>query len=76
MPRARGLKAREMRIFLFWNLLVASGALVIAMLLAIRCHRLRRTDWRAAVEYAWAVVPWLTVALCAAPVVHRFFAAE
>lgn len=64
-----------MKIFLLWNLMVASGAVVIAMLLAIRSHRMRATDSRAAVEYAWAVVPWLTVALCAAPVVHRFFAA-
>ena len=64
-----------MRIFLLWNLLVASGAVVIATLLAIHSRRLRTTDSRAAVEYAWAVVPWLTVALCAAPIVHRFFAA-
>jgi hypothetical protein len=59
-----------MRIFLLWNSLVASGAVAIAMLLAIRSHRLRATDSRAAVEYAWAVVP-----LCAAPAVHRFLAA-
>jgi hypothetical protein len=64
-----------MRIFLLWNLLVASGAVVIAMLLAIRSHRLRATDSRVAVEYAWAVVPWVMVALCAAPAVHRFLAA-
>jgi hypothetical protein len=64
-----------MRIFLLWNLLVASGAVVIAMLLAIRSHRLRATDPRAAVEYAWAVVPWVMAALCAAPAVQRFLAA-
>ena len=64
-----------MRIFLLWNSLVASGAMVVAMLLAIRSYRLRATDSRAAVECAWAVVPWVVVALCAAPVVHRFLAA-
>jgi hypothetical protein len=64
-----------MKIFLLWNVMVASGAVVIAMLLAIRSHLLRTTDARAAVEYAWAVVPWVTVALCAAPAVHRFLAA-
>jgi hypothetical protein len=46
------------------------------MLLAIRSHRLRATDSRAAVEYAWAVVPWVMVALCAAPAVQRFLAAS
>jgi hypothetical protein len=65
-----------MKIFLLWNLLVASGAVVIAMRLAIRSHRLRATDSRAAVEYAWAVVPWVMVALCAAPAVQRFLAAS
>lgn len=27
-------------------------------------------------EYVWTVVPWLIVALCAAPAVHRVLAAE
>jgi hypothetical protein len=63
-----------MRIFLLCNLLVASGALCVAILLATRSHRLRATDSRAAVEYAWAVVPWVMVALCAAPAVHRILA--
>jgi hypothetical protein len=61
-----------MGIFLFCNSLVASGAVLVAVLFAIRSHRLWATDSRAAVEYAWAVVPWLMVALCAAPAVHRF----
>jgi hypothetical protein len=60
-----------MAIFLLWNLLVAGGSLLVAVLFAIRSHRLRATDSRAAVEYAWAVLPWVMVALCAAPVVHR-----
>jgi hypothetical protein len=63
-----------MKLFLCWNLLIASGAIAIAILLALRAHRLRGTDPRAAVEYAWAVVPWVTAALCAAPVVHRLLA--
>ena len=60
-----------MRIFLLCNSLVTGGALLVAMLLAIRSRRLRATDTRAAVEYAWAVVPWMVVALCAALVVDR-----
>ena len=64
-----------MRIFLLWNLLVASGGVFVAMMLAIRAHRLRVTDSNAAVEYAWAVLPWVMVALCAAPAVHRLLAA-
>jgi hypothetical protein len=60
-----------MRIFLLCNSLVTGGALLVAMTLAIRSHRLRATDSRAAVEYAWGVVPWIFVALCAALVVDR-----
>lgn len=60
-----------MRIFVLWNSLVTGGALLIAMMLAIRSHRLRATDSRAAVEYAWVAVPWMAVALCAALVVDR-----
>jgi hypothetical protein len=64
-----------MRIFLLWNVLIASGAVFVAMLLALRSHRLRVTDSRAAIEYAWAVLPWVMVALCAAPAVHRLLSA-
>jgi hypothetical protein len=64
-----------MRIFLLWNLLVAGGAVFVAVLFAIRSHRLRASDSTAAVEYAWAVLPWVMVALCAAPAVHRFLSA-
>jgi hypothetical protein len=63
-----------MRIFLLCNLLVASGALCVVIMLAIRSHRLRATDSQAAAEYAWALVPWVMVALCAAPAVHRILA--
>ena len=63
-----------MRIFLLWNSLVTGGALLVAMLMAIRSRRLRATDSRAAVEYAWAMVPWVFVALCAALVVDRILA--
>lgn len=62
-------------LFLLWNSLVASGALAVAVLLVIRSHWLRATDSTAAIECAWAVVPWVIVALSAAPAVHRFFAA-
>ena len=55
-----------MRIFLLWNSLVAGGALLAVALLAVRSHRVWATDSRAAVEYAWAAVPWMMVALCAA----------
>ena len=64
-----------MKLFLLWNLLVASGAVLVAMLLAIRSHRLRAVDSRAAIECAWAVLPWVMAALCAAPAVHRLLAA-
>ncbi|MBV8798947.1 MAG: hypothetical protein JO208_03945 [Alphaproteobacteria bacterium] len=60
-----------MGIFLFLNSLIASGALCVAVLLAIRSHRLRMTDSTAAVEYVWAAVPWVFVALCAVPALHR-----
>jgi hypothetical protein len=61
-----------MGLFMLCNILVASGALFVAVLFALRSHRLRATDSGAAVEYAWAVLPWVMVALCAAPAVHRF----
>ncbi|MBV8965107.1 MAG: hypothetical protein JO191_02910 [Mycobacteriaceae bacterium] len=60
-----------MRIFLLWNSLVTGGALLVATLLAIRSRRLRAIDSGAAAEYAWAVVPWIAVALCAGLVVDQ-----
>lgn len=60
-----------MWIFLLWNSLVTGGALLFAILFAIRWRRARAIDSRAAVEYAWAAVPWMAVALCAALVLDR-----
>ena len=62
------------QIFLLCNSLVTSGALFVATLLALRSYRLRATDSTAAVDCAWAAVPWIFLALCAAPAVHRILA--
>jgi hypothetical protein len=62
-----------MKLFLLCSSLVAGVALFIALLLAVRARQLRATDPRAAVDYAWAVVPWVMAALCAAPAVRRIF---
>lgn len=67
-----------MRVALLWFMLAISAGLFVAMLLALRNYRVHNTVRRhskAAVEYAWAIVPWLIVALGAAPAVRRLFAA-
>jgi heme/copper-type cytochrome/quinol oxidase subunit 2 len=67
-----------MRVVLLWFVLAISVGLFVAMLLALRNHRAHntvRTHAKAAVEYGWATVPWLIVALGAAPAVRRLFAA-
>jgi hypothetical protein len=58
-------------IFLLGYSLVTTGALCVAMLLGTRSYRLRATDSTAAVDCAWAAVPWIFVALCAAPAMYR-----
>jgi heme/copper-type cytochrome/quinol oxidase subunit 2 len=59
-------------------MLTISAGLFVAMLLALRSYRAQntaRTYPKAVVEYGWAIVPWLIVALGAAPAVRRLFAA-
>jgi hypothetical protein len=59
-------------------MLAIGTGLCVQMLLALRHYRAHNTvlmHARAAVDYGWAIVPWLIVALGAAPAVHRIFAA-
>lgn len=67
-----------MRVVLLWFMLTISVGLFVAMLLALRNYRAHNTvrmHLKAAVEYGWAIVPWLIVALGAAPAVRRVFTA-
>jgi heme/copper-type cytochrome/quinol oxidase subunit 2 len=66
-----------MRVVLLWFVLAISAGLFVAMLLALRNCRAQNTARRhqkAVVEYGWAIVPWVIVALGAAPAVRRLFA--
>ena len=69
-----------MRVAFLWYLLVMSVGLFVTMLLALRNHRahriVRTRAQAAAVEYGWAILPWLIVALGAAPALRHLFAAE
>jgi heme/copper-type cytochrome/quinol oxidase subunit 2 len=67
-----------MRMALLWMLLAIGAGVFVAMLLAIwrqGAHR-RTPEPTPIVEYVWAVVPWLLVALCVAPSVRRILASE
>jgi heme/copper-type cytochrome/quinol oxidase subunit 2 len=67
-----------MRVALLWFMLTISVGLFVQMLLALRNYRAHNTvirHPRAAVEYGWALVPWLILALGAAPALHRILAA-
>jgi heme/copper-type cytochrome/quinol oxidase subunit 2 len=67
-----------MRIAILWAALVMGAAVLVAMLVAMRRHRARAASLAqaiAAAEYLWVVVPWLIVALCVTPAVHRILAA-
>jgi hypothetical protein len=67
-----------MRVALLWFMLAISMALFMGMLLALRDYRAHNTVLRhprGVVEYAWAVVPWVIVAVSAAPAVRRIFTA-
>lgn len=66
-----------MRVAVLWFMLAISGGLFVNMLLALRNYRVHNTlvtHPRAAAEYGWASVPWLIMALAAAPAVQRVFA--
>jgi heme/copper-type cytochrome/quinol oxidase subunit 2 len=63
-----------MRIAVLWCVLAISVGLFVGMLVALRryhAHNGELTHRTAAVEYGWAIVPWLIVALGAAPAVQR-----
>jgi hypothetical protein len=67
-----------MRVALLWFMLTISVGLFVQMLLALRNYRAHNTVLghpRAAVEYGSALVPWLILALSAAPAVQRILAA-
>jgi len=67
-----------MRVALLWFMLVISGGVFVEMLLALRnyrAHNIVLTHPRAAVEYAWAALPWVIAAVCGAPAVQRILAA-
>ncbi len=62
-----------MRIALLWTVLVIAAGVFVAMLVSIRHHRaLAKATGQPGplLEYVWALVPWLLVALCAAPSVR------
>ena len=68
-----------MRFALLWLMLAITVGLFVGMLLALRNYRAHNTVLthpQAAVEYGWAIVPWLIVALGAAPALRRLFSAE
>jgi heme/copper-type cytochrome/quinol oxidase subunit 2 len=66
-----------MRIALLWTVLVIGAGVFVAMFAAMWRHRAHPTaaSLRGAfIEHLWALVPWLLMALCAAPAVHRILA--
>ena len=69
----------EVRLAVLWSLLVIASVANLAMLLTLwrarRAAALRRALPNGAVELAWAIVPWLITAFCAAPAVHHVLAA-
>ena len=57
-------------------LLTVGAAVFLAMLVSIRWYNaivVPPAQSKFAVEYAWSLIPWLIVVLCAAPAVHRIF---
>ena len=61
-----------MRIAILWTLLAIGVGVLVVMLVSVWRHQARATPVpNAAVEYVWAMIPWLIVALCAAPAVHH-----
>jgi heme/copper-type cytochrome/quinol oxidase subunit 2 len=67
-----------MRIAVLWVVLATGVGVFAAMLAATRLHRAHATTFVQpnATEYVWVVIPWLIVAICAAPAIHRVLAAE
>jgi heme/copper-type cytochrome/quinol oxidase subunit 2 len=67
-----------MRVALLWFILAIGTGLFMTMLLVLRHHRAHNTlriHPNAVVEYGWAIVPWVIVAVALAPAVRRLFAA-
>ena len=67
-----------MRVAFLWIMLAISAGVFVNMLLALRDYRALNTVLtlpKAAVDYGWAIVPWLIVALGAAAV-RRLIAAQ
>ncbi len=62
-----------MRVAILWTLLAIGIGVLVAMLASVWRHQARATTpvSNAAIEYVWAAIPCLIVALCAAPAVHR-----
>ena len=68
-----------MRIAVLWVLLAVAAGVFVAMLGALRHHWAHVTTSahpNAGAEYVWTVIPWLILALCLAPAVHRVLAAN
>ena len=59
----------DMRAVFVWTLLLIALGVFIAMLVSVWRHR------PAVGEYVWTLVPWIIVAICAAPAVHQVLAA-
>jgi heme/copper-type cytochrome/quinol oxidase subunit 2 len=63
-----------MKVVLLCIMLAVSGGVFATMLLATHYNRKRGAvpaHMSAFIEYGWAIIPWLIVALAAAPAIHR-----
>ena len=63
-----------MRIVLLWSVLAIAGGAFIAMLAALCQHHVHATGAKPKDFFAdavWSLIPWIIVAVCAAPAVHR-----
>jgi len=67
----------DMRVAILWSVLVIATIANLAMFATLwrgRSAASRRALSNGATELAWAIVPWLIAALCAAPTVHHILA--
>ena len=67
-----------MRVAVLWFVLAITAVVFVHMLVALRSYRAQnvaRTHSKAVIEYGWTIVPWLIVALGAAPAVRRLLLA-
>ena len=69
----------EMQVALVWTSLVIALVVFIAMLVGVWRHqahaKIAGRSTALVSEYVWSTVPWIIVALSAAPAVHEVLAA-